>query len=121
MTRRLMGDTRALAGVVIDTDTAQARLRRDHTVELCRGHFPGEPFVPGAMLVGVMAELAGLLVDATGTAPAEVVRAVFARRVSPADDLVLVTARRDGRRVEAEVHVGEVRAAHAVFRFAERA
>ena len=114
-----MGDTRALDEIVIDARTARARVSREHAAELCRGHFPDDPLVPGALLVGVMAELASVLVGAPGRPPAEVVRAVFVRRVSP-DDAITVTATRDGGRVVVEVHADGSRAARGVFRFGER-
>jgi 3-hydroxymyristoyl/3-hydroxydecanoyl-(acyl carrier protein) dehydratase len=115
-----MGDGRALEGVVLDGPTARARLRSAHAAELCRGHFPGEPLVPGALLVGVMAELAGLLVGAPESSPIEVVRAVFVRRISP-DDAIALAATRAGDRIEVDVDANAVRAARGVFRFGARA
>ena len=113
-----MRDTRALADIVIDGATARARVERVHAVALCRGHFPGEPIVPGAMLVGVMAELASVLVGDAGRPPTSVVRAVFVRRVVP-DETITVSATRNGARVDVELQTDGDRAARAVFAFAE--
>jgi 3-hydroxymyristoyl/3-hydroxydecanoyl-(acyl carrier protein) dehydratase len=115
-----MQDTGALAEVVIAADEARATLRRDHVAELCRGHFPGEPLVPGATLVGIMAELASRLLGVPDESPREVVRAVFLRRVVPQDGIV-VAATRHGRRVDVEVRVADAPAARGEFRFAEPA
>jgi 3-hydroxymyristoyl/3-hydroxydecanoyl-(acyl carrier protein) dehydratase len=111
-----MGDARALADIVIDAATARARVRRERAVELCRGHFPGEPIVPGAMLVGIMAELASVLVGEPDGAPTTIVRARFVRRVEP-DDAITVTATRTGARVDVELLTAGVRAARATFDF----
>ena len=83
---------------------------------LCAGHFPDEPLLPGAALVGLMAELAGELAG-TREAPVAVERAVFRHRVSPAETLA-VTARRDGRHVHATIVSGGRVAASATLRFA---
>jgi hypothetical protein len=103
--------TRSATGLTGRVRPAQARA-------LCAGHFPDEPLLPGAALVGLMAELAGELAG-TREPPVAVDRAVFRHRVSPAETLA-VTARRDGRRVQATiVSVGRA-AARAILRFAPR-
>jgi 3-hydroxymyristoyl/3-hydroxydecanoyl-(acyl carrier protein) dehydratase len=102
--------------IVIGVDEARVTLRREHVAELCRGHFPEEPLVPGAMLVGIMAEVASLALGDPVRAPAEVERAVFLARVAPQEGIV-VTATRHGERVDAEVRVGGTPAARGVFNF----
>ena len=85
---------------------------------LCAGHFPGEPLLPGAALVALMAELGGALVTTRQRLTA-IERAVFRHRVSP-DDVVMVAARIDGRRVHATVVSGGHVAASATLRFEAR-
>jgi len=105
----------AFEAMTIDDGGAQARVRRAHARALCAGHFPGDPFVPGAYLAGLMAELAGRLRG--GQPPARIARCAFRRRVTP-DGTILVVARRAGRRrVEAEVHAAGACAARATFEF----
>jgi hypothetical protein len=94
------------------------RVRPARARALCAGHFPDEPLLPGAALVGLMAELAGELAG-TREPPVAVDRAVFRHRVSPAETLA-VTARRDGRRVQATIVSGGRAAARAILRFAPR-
>lgn len=98
----------------------RATLPRADAERLCEGHFPGQPLVPGSALVGLMAELAARAAGRAGAAPAEVVRAVFVRRVLP-DEPIELTARARGARVDADVRVAGRRAAAATFRFAEPA
>ena len=105
----------AFQALVIDDRGAQARVRRAHARALCAGHFPGDPFVPGAYLAGLMAELAGRLLRWRPLARG--VRWAFRRRVTP-DGPILVVARRAPRgRVEAEVHAAGACAARATFVF----
>ena len=105
----------AFQTLVIDGGGAQARVRRAHARALCAGHFPGDPFVPGAYLAGLMAELAGRLLR--GRPLARVARCAFRRRVTP-DGPILVVARRAPRgRVEAQVHAAGACAARATFVF----
>jgi 3-hydroxymyristoyl/3-hydroxydecanoyl-(acyl carrier protein) dehydratase len=82
---------------------------------LCAGHFPGEPLLPGARLVALMAELGATLAGA-GARLRTVERAVFRRRVAP-DEAITVAAHREGSRVHAAVICGGRRAAAATFRY----
>jgi len=105
----------AFEGLIVGEGGAQARVRRAHARALCAGHFPGDPFVPGAYLAGLMAELAGRLLR--GRPIARVARCAFRRRVTP-DGTILVVARRAPRgRVEAEIHAAGTCAARATFVF----
>lgn len=47
----------AFEAVVADGDGARAVVRRAHAERLCAGHFPGDPLVPGAYLLALMATL----------------------------------------------------------------
>jgi 3-hydroxymyristoyl/3-hydroxydecanoyl-(acyl carrier protein) dehydratase len=93
--------------------SAQVRPARART--LCAGHFPGEPLLPGATLVALMAEL-GRELAGRGARLAGVERAVFRRRVSP-DQPITIAARREGSRVHAAVTCGGRRAAWATLRY----
>jgi len=101
------------ARVAIAGDTGRGVVRHEHAVALSAGHFPGDPFLPGAYLVELMAALAERV-----AAPARVsgiVRCAFAHRVRP-DTEIVVTARASGGLVEARLEAGGERAAHATLR-----
>lgn len=103
------------ARVEIEDDAGRAVVRREHAVALAAGHFPGDPFLPGAYLAELMVALAERI-----AAPARVraiVRCAFARRVRP-DTEIVVTARAAGTLVEAELEAGGEAAAHATLRLA---
>jgi 3-hydroxymyristoyl/3-hydroxydecanoyl-(acyl carrier protein) dehydratase len=115
----------AFEKVTIADGVARAVVRRTHAEALCEGHFPGDPFVPGAYLAGLMADVARhVLLAERGDEPhfAEVEDCTFHAPVVP-DDAILVEARvlatgPEGWRVAAEVHAGGARAARGVLRFA---
>jgi 3-hydroxymyristoyl/3-hydroxydecanoyl-(acyl carrier protein) dehydratase len=103
------------ARIAIEGDTGRGLVRPEHAVELTAGHFPGDPFLPGAYLVELMAALAERV-----AAPARVrsiVRCAFARRVRP-DAEIVVTARAAGVLVETRLEAGGEPAAHATLRLA---
>lgn len=102
--------------------TARGRVARATVAALCAGHFPGDPFVPGAYLLGLMVEV-GARALAVGAAPAlaEVVRCTFLAPVRPEGDVVVTARSRRGARVESEVAVGGRAAARALLRFREDA
>ncbi len=103
------------ARLAIEGDTGRGVVRLEHALELAAGHFPGDPLVPGAYLLELMAALAERV-----AAPArvlEVVRCRFARRVRP-DSEIVVTARAAGRLVEAQLEAGGETVAHATLRLA---
>ena len=103
------------ASVAIEGDKSRGVVRREHAVALATGHFPGDPFLPGAYLVELMAALAERV-----AAPARVraiVRCAFARRVRP-DTEIVVTTRAEGSLVEARLEAGGETAAHATLRLA---
>ena len=98
------------ASVAIEGDTGRGVVCSEHAVALAAGHFPGDPFLPGAYLVELMAALAERV-----AAPArvhEIVRCAFARRVRP-DTEIVVTARAAGPLVEAQLAAGGEPAANA--------
>lgn len=101
--------------VAIEGGTGRGVVRREHAIALTAGHFPGDPFLPGAYLVELMAELAERV-----AAPAHVrviVRCAFAHRVRP-DTEIVVTARATGVLVEARLEAGGEPAARATLRLA---
>jgi 3-hydroxymyristoyl/3-hydroxydecanoyl-(acyl carrier protein) dehydratase len=109
------GEDEPFVEVVRDGDGGRALVRREHAQALCAGHFPGDPFLPGAYLVELMASLAERV--AAPARVAAVVRCAFARRVRP-DGEIVVTARAAGRVVEARLESGGELAAHATLRLA---
>ena len=94
---------------------ARGRVRQAHATALCAGHFPGDPFLPGAYLAGLMAEVAARLLG--GRPLGRIARCAFRRRVAPDGDIVVVARRAARGRVEAEVHAGGACAARATFVF----
>jgi 3-hydroxymyristoyl/3-hydroxydecanoyl-(acyl carrier protein) dehydratase len=109
----------AFEALMVGERSAQARVRRAHARALCAGHFPGDPFLPGAYLAGLMADLGGRLLR--GRPLARVVRCAFRRRVTPDGDIVVRARRAPGGRVEAEVHAAGGCAARATLVFGRRA
>ena len=101
---------------------ARARVRRTHAEQLCAGHFPGDPIVPGASLTGLMADVAACVVATRGESAQllEVVRCVFLSPVRPDDEITVSARARDGTRIDAEVHSGVRCAARATLRFGPR-
>lgn len=94
-------------------------------------HFPGHPVMPGALLIEALAQLGGVLVEATMRLQGRsdlhalltmVDRARFRKLVRPGDQLELeargVTATEDGGRVRGTARVGTELAAEAELTFA---
>ena len=105
--------------LLIDGESARGRVRPAHAAALCTGHFPGDPFVPGAYLAGIMADLAERLMR-NGRASARlqrVARCWFRARVKPDAEIVVLARRAPRRRVEAEVRAEGVCAARATLVF----
>ena len=103
------------ASTALEHDAGRGVVRPEHALALCAGHFPGDPFLPGAYLVELMAALAERV-----AAPARVrtiVRCAFARRVRPGSEIV-VTVRASGTLVEAQLEAGGEPAARATLRLA---
>jgi 3-hydroxymyristoyl/3-hydroxydecanoyl-(acyl carrier protein) dehydratase len=67
--------------------------RVDVLAALCAGHFPGDPILPGAYLLGLMAELAERLGDG---AIREVTRCLLIAPVRPTQAIVMTARRQPG-------------------------
>jgi 3-hydroxymyristoyl/3-hydroxydecanoyl-(acyl carrier protein) dehydratase len=107
------------SGLSLAGGLARAVVRPGHARLLCEGHFPGEPLLPGAYLVGLMADLAAHAMEAEG-APREleeVERCLFLHPVTPEHEIVVTARRSDDARIEAEVHTLGRCAARAQLRF----
>lgn len=99
--------------VEVEGASGRAVVHPEHALALCVGHFPGDPFLPGASLLELMAALAERV-----AAPAcvrGIARCTFARRVRP-DTEIVVTARAEGSVVEARLEAGGEPAAHAILK-----
>lgn len=106
-----------LEPLALTDETAVARLPRRHAEALCEGHFPGDPFLPAAALVGLMVELATLLLGRSRMVPAIVERAIFRAPVRPEEPLDVVARRVDDALVVVEIRVGASRRAAGRLRF----
>lgn len=107
-----------LEPLALTEETAVARLPRRHAETLCEGHFPGDPFLPAATLVWLMAELGALLLGRSGEAPAAIEHATFRQPVRPDEPVEVVARRLGSARVDAEIRVGATRRAGGRLRFA---
>jgi 3-hydroxymyristoyl/3-hydroxydecanoyl-(acyl carrier protein) dehydratase len=106
----------------VTAEGARATLRRAHAHELCDGHFPDEPLLPGAYVLGLMADLAGTLLAERGNPGrlAEVVQSSFLLPLRPHGDVDLharVENEADRTTVTVEARTGERIAARATLRF----
>jgi len=85
----------------VEEDRVEIELEPPALAPLCAGHFPGEPIVPGAHVLGLMTDLAAGLagVPPDALAPPFVVeRSTFARVITPNEPLrVVVRATGGGR------------------------
>lgn len=99
----------------LDVEGASGRavVHPEHALALCAGHFPGDPFLPGAYLVELMAALAERV--AAPQCVRAIARCAFARRVRP-DTEIVVRARTAGSVVEARLEAGGEPAAHATLK-----
>jgi 3-hydroxymyristoyl/3-hydroxydecanoyl-(acyl carrier protein) dehydratase len=113
----------AFARREITADGARATLRRAHAQELCDGHFPDEPLLPGAYVLGLMADLAAAMRAERGMSEhlSEVVQSSFLLPLRPNGDVELharIEKESDGTTVSVEARVGDRIAARATLRFA---
>lgn len=118
------GAAAPFAELAVTATAARGVLCRTHARALCRGHFPGDPFLPGAYVAGLMADVAAALLRAHGPtrALAEVVRCTFHRPLRP-DATIEIRAAGPlpvpaGVTVDAEVRADGRLAARARLRFA---
>jgi 3-hydroxyacyl-[acyl-carrier-protein] dehydratase len=72
-------------------ESAEARKTFPHDDPLFRGHFPGDPLVPGVLLAEALAQTAGLAAGQSGRAfRLSAIRGLkFLRPVRPADEIAL--------------------------------
>ena len=102
---------------------ARATVRPEHARNLCKGHFPADPILPGAYLAGLMADLGARLLAAARRQQADLAaleRCVFLARAEPDSEIVVRARLTTDFRVEAEVCAGGACAARAVLRYRER-
>ncbi len=103
------------------------------TDQTLHDHFPEHPIFPGTLLVEGMAQLAGLLLEATLKEDGKPVRRAILGQIDKAKfkgpavpgDRIRITARvqttlEAAARVEAEAHVEDTRIAHATLTFMMR-
>jgi 3-hydroxyacyl-[acyl-carrier-protein] dehydratase len=101
--------------------------------QMFNGHFPGEPILPGVLILEAMAQLSGVLAFETkGTRPADgvvylfggVEKARFRRPVIPGDRLdmrsKIIADRRILMKFECEAYVGEELACSATLTVVEQ-
>ena len=87
----------------------------DHNIQ---GHFPGNPVLPGVLLLEAMAQTSGLLLpEGSSALLAQVKDARFRRPVLPGDQVRMEAVRLTGlgalHRFEVQAFVGSVRVAEA--------
>jgi 3-hydroxyacyl-[acyl-carrier-protein] dehydratase len=113
---------------LVPGERAVGRWTIDPAADFLRGHFPGNPVVPGVLIVEALAQVGGIAglshEDARGKVPlfAGIERARFRRIVRPGDVLTLETRITRWRRTIGEAEgvatVGGERACEATIRFA---
>lgn len=102
-------DDPTFAALDLSPDAARAVPRADVLTSLCAGHFPTDAIVPGAYLLGLMAELAERL---DGGSVRTVARCLLIAPVRPTQAIVL-NARRLGDAIEITVDADGRTAARA--------
>ena len=105
----------SFADVDVDAGRARGRVRPERALAACDGHFPDDPIVPGAALVGLMTELAASVVDHGELAG--IGSCTFRRRVHPNTTITVVAERTDSTHVEARVETDGLLAATAHLRY----
>lgn len=79
--------------------SAEIRFAADHPT--ATGHFPGNPIIPGAVLLEEVLHAIGA-VAGTGTAPAAMRAAKFLRPVRPGDRMLIHWERRENGEIRFE-------------------
>ncbi|MEW6571725.1 MAG: 3-hydroxyacyl-ACP dehydratase FabZ [Nitrospirota bacterium] len=93
--------------------------------EFFQGHFPGQPIMPGVLIIEAMAQVAGILAFRSGANTGKSVyfmsieKAKFRKPVIPGDQMILevtiVQSRGNVWKFSANAHVGEKIVAEAEF------
>ena len=122
MASSLMCWRQLLRDVEIEGGRARARLDEDGALQLCEGHFTGEPFLPGAYTLRLLSDLGALLLERTLGWPhvaRTVERSMFRAKIDPRRpaELEVVMASSDGAALDGRVHVAGELAVSARFAF----
>ena len=107
--------------ISVDRRHARANVADEHVRHVSVGHFPGDPFAPGAYVADWMVALAHILIRAGSLepGPCRIERCVFVRRIQPGAP-VFVEAELDESEagvVRGRVQSGGQWASRAVIRF----
>lgn len=70
-------------GISRDHKHVRVRINKEVLLDMCKGHFPGQPIVPGAHLLGLMVDLAEHWVGRPGALTVH--RAIFRGMVLPTE------------------------------------
>jgi len=103
------GRAAAFTTLEVSSDTARAVPALATLQAFAAGHFPGDPIIPGAYLLGLMADLAERL---AGSPVREVTRCLLITPVRP-EQRVVLTARRSDDTVDVTVDADGRTAARA--------
>lgn len=108
-----------LRGIRTGDGSAEAILDGAAIAILADGHYPGDPILPGAHLLGALVDLAAHIAP-PGTALRGVERCTFHAIVRPSAEVTLrvrALPSEHGMRFEAEALIGTQRAGRATFLF----
>lgn len=85
--------------------------------EFFQGHFPGNPVVPGVLIIETMAQACQVLLKDSSLSLNEVKRARFREMVKPGDQLVIKVKKKADSTFSAEAYLGEKVACSAELAF----